>query len=312
LKPQTEFEAGNEIDGFCIESRLHADTRAAIYAVTRDDLPGPAVMKVPRFAQGESGVSAVSFEVEQMVLDALQGGVVPQLYASADLAHNPYLVMEFIEGATLLEVLQQAPLSAEDICRLGAAAALAVQHLHQHDVIHLDLKPANIIIKPDGNAVLIGLGLAHHIRLPDLLAEEFRKPLGSAPYISPEQVLGVRNEMRSDIFALGVILYQFATRHLPFGDASSIEGLRKRLNQRPTPPRAYVPTLPDALQEVIYRCLEVSASNRYANAGQLAFDLQHLDKVKPNRRGRWRRRLSVVQRLRDWLVGSQAMLALDL
>ena len=92
----TELEAGSELDGFRIESRLHSGGMAVIYRVTRDDLPGPAVMKVPRLGQGESGATIVSVEVEQMILEALGGGPVPKLFAVGDLARNPYLVMEHI------------------------------------------------------------------------------------------------------------------------------------------------------------------------------------------------------------------------
>jgi nucleotide-binding universal stress UspA family protein len=299
----TELEAGSELDGFRIESRLHSGGMAVIYRVTRDDLPGPAVMKVPRLGQGESGATIVSFEVEQMILEALGGGPVPKLFAVGDLARNPYLVMEHIEGATLSAASERAPLPVDEICRLIAATALAVQALHQRDVIHLDLKPSNIMLRPDGRAVLIDLGLAHHAHLPDLLAEEFRRPLGSAPYMSPEQVLGVRDDARSDTFALGVMLYQFATGELPFGSPTSPAGLRKRLTRRPVPPRALMPELPPALQEVIYRCLEVGADMRYSNAGQIAFDLQHLDKVELSRRAQWRHRPGLAHRIRDWVKG---------
>ncbi len=298
-----ELETGVELDGFCIASRLYSGGMAVVYRVAHQDFPQPLVMKVPRLGHGEPAATIVGFEVEQMVLQALDGGPVPKLFAVGDLARNPYLVMEFIEGATLLAALEQAPLPLAEVCRLGTASALAVQALHQRDAIHLDLTPSNIMLRPDGRAVLIDLGLAHHAHLPDLLAEEFRRPLGSAPYMSPEQVLGIRDDARSDIFALGVILYQLATGQLPFGSPSSPAGLRKRLTHHPVPPRARMPDLPPALQEVIYRCLEVAADKRYSSAGQLAFDLQHLDKVELGRRAHWRHRPGLLRRLRDGLRG---------
>ncbi|MCX9154626.1 bifunctional serine/threonine-protein kinase/universal stress protein [Niveibacterium sp. 24ML] len=299
----TELEPGNEIDGYRIEQRLYAGGMAVIYRVSRDDLPGPAVMKVPRLGQGEPGATVVSFEVEQMVLDALDGGPVPRLYGAGDLERSPYLVMALIEGRTLSSMLENGPLAEPEVRRLGAALALAVQQLHEREVIHLDLKPSNVMIRPDGSAVLIDLGLARHAHLPDLLAEEFRRPLGSAPYISPEQVLGIRHEARSDVFALGVILYELATGHYPFGAPATPNGMRKRLRASPVPPRARVPALSEALQETIYRCLEVNVEKRLASAKQLAFELQHAEQVEVSARGRWTRRQGVMTRLRKWVFG---------
>ena len=99
------------------------------------------------------------------------------------------------------------------------------QHDRQpQDAVHLDLKPDNVIIKADGDVVLIDFGLAYHAHFPDLLAEEHRFAAGSAPYISPEQVLGTRSDPRSDIFALGAMLYEMTTGELPFGVPSTMAG----------------------------------------------------------------------------------------
>ena len=239
----TELASGEKIDGFTIVGRIHAGGMAVIYEVTREDLPGPAVMKVPRLGQGESGATIVGYEVEQMVMESLGGGPVPSLYASGDIEREPYLVMEKVEGRTLSDDVERAPWPEDEICRVGAAIASSVAMLHQREAIHLDLKPSNVIVRTDGSACLIDLGLAHHAHLPDLLAEEFQRPMGSAPYIAPEQVLGVRSDPRSDIFALGVMLYEFSTGRLPYGSPTSPNGMRKRLRTTPTPTASHLPRL---------------------------------------------------------------------
>jgi eukaryotic-like serine/threonine-protein kinase len=299
----TTLEAGSELDGFRILRRLHAGGMAVIYEVTRDDLPGPAVMKVPRLEQGESGATVVSFEVEQMMLAAAGGGPVPALYAQGDLAREPYLVMERIEGETLSARMEQLPWPVDEVCRVGAIVADAIQALYERDIIHLDIKPSNIILSLDGRAVLIDLGLAHHAHLPDLLAEEFRRPLGSAPYISPEQIFGVRNDARSDIFALGAMLYQLATGHLPFGAPNSLSGLQKRFRMQAIPPRGWNHDLHPGVQEIILRCLEVDPARRYANAAQLAQALRDPDSVPLSARSYRRHRDSAWQRFKRWLFG---------
>jgi nucleotide-binding universal stress UspA family protein len=209
--------------------------------------------------------------------------------------------MEWVEGRSLKEWADRAPLPVEEVARLGAALAAALHALHQQEAIHLDVKPSNVVVRPTGEAVLIDFGLAHHAHYPDLLAEELRHPIGSAPYISPEQVLGIRADPRSDVFSLGAVLYQLATGDLPFGAPTTPAGLRKRLFRDPVPPRSIVDGVPEWLQEVILRCLEPDASARYASAAQVGFDLTHPHGVVVGERGRRRRRRAGLRELLRWI-----------
>jgi nucleotide-binding universal stress UspA family protein len=296
------LEAGTEIDGFRIEGQIHSGGMAILYAVRTDSDPGfPVVMKVPRLGTGEPGEAVVSFEVEQLVLGALSGPHVPRFVAAGDLARQPYLVMEHVPGRSLKEWTDRAPVPAEELAPLGAALATALHALHLQEAIHLDVKPSNVIIRPGGEAVLVDFGLARHAHYPDLLAEEIRSPIGSAPYISPEQVMGVRWEPRSDVFALGVVLYELATGRLPFGAPGSLAALRKRLWRDPPRPRALVPSVPEWLQEVILRCLEPDPANRYPSAAQAAFDLANPEQVGISDRGRRTRRDGSLAVFRRWL-----------
>ncbi len=284
------IDPGTEIDGFRIEQQIHSGGMAVIYRVTRPDLDFPIVMKVPRLGFGEPAESVVSFEVEQLVLAALKGAHVPRFVASGDIARQPYLVMEHVEGRPLAEWTDRAPIEPAEIARLGAALGTALHSLHLQEAIHLDLKPSNVIIRPSGEAVLIDFGLARHAHYPDLLAEEIRSPIGSAPYISPEQVMGVRWDPRSDVFALGVVLYELATGRYPFGTPSTLAALRKRLWRDPVPPRAIGRAIPEWLQEVILHCLEPDPDDRYPSAAQVAFDLADPEQIGVGPRGRKLRR----------------------
>jgi nucleotide-binding universal stress UspA family protein/predicted Ser/Thr protein kinase len=297
------LEAGAELDGFRIEERLHSGGMGHVYAVSRPGAPFPMVMKVPRIGHGEPASSIVTFEVEQMVLAALNGPHAPRFVAAGDLERQPYLVMERIDGRSLQDWVDGGLVAPPEVARLGAALATAVHALHAQEALHLDLKPANVLVRPTGEAVLIDFGLARHAHYPDLLAEEFRRPIGSAPYISPEQVLGVRDDPRSDVFSMGVILYELATGRLPFGMPKA-GGLRRRLWRDPVPPRALVPDLPPSLQEVILRCLEPRASARYATAAQVAFDLSHPDQVTVGERGLRVRRAGPLAVMKRWVVAA--------
>ena len=285
------LEPGTELDGFTIEECIHSGGMAHLYRVrysegARD--PGfPLVMKVPRMTAGDGAENIVSFEVEHQIMQVLSGSHVPRFVAAGDLENVPYLVMEYVHGKTLDDWLDAPELPpVYEWAQLGAAVAMAVHSLHQQNTVHLDLKPANVLIRADGSAVLLDFGLSCNALYPDLLAEQLRKAVGSPAWIAPEQVVGVRCDPRSDIFAMGVMLYQLATNELPFGAPRTPSGLHRRLWMDPPPPRKLEPGLPEWMQEVILRCLEPEAAKRYPSAAHLAFDLRHPEQIVVTERGR--------------------------
>jgi len=279
---------GATIDGFRIGARVHQGGMATLWQVTRENaslgIDIPLLMKVPRIAEGEDPAAIVSFEMEQMIMPRLSGPHVPKFVAAGDFAVQPYIVMEQIDGATLLQRLPNLPLPYADVAELGAKIAAALDDLHRQHVIHLDVKPSNIMFRPAGEAVLLDFGLSHHDRLPDLMKEEFRVPFGTAPYMSPEQLLGIRSDPRSDLFALGVLLYFFSTGVRPFGESERLSGMRRRLWRDPYPPRSLKPDYPPWLQEIVLHCLEIEPAWRYPSAAQVAFDLSHPSEVKLTQR----------------------------
>jgi serine/threonine protein kinase len=271
---------GATIDGFRIEERIHRGGMAVLWRVSRPGAALPMLMKVPFMAEGADPEAIVNFEMEQMILPRLSGSHVPQFIAAGDLAVQPYIVMERISGKTLLERLPELPLAYDEAVGIAARIAAALDDLHRQHVIHLDVKPSNVMFRPDGEAVLIDFGLSRHDQMPDLIQEEFHVPIGTAPYMSPEQLLGVRSDPRSDVFALGALLYFFTTGVRPFGQRDTIRAMRRRLWRDPVPPRRLKSDYPPWLQEIVLRCLEIEPAWRYPTAAQLAFDLGHPDQVK--------------------------------
>ena len=164
--------------------------------------------------------------------------------------------------------------------------------------MHLDIKPGNVLVRADGSAVLIDFGLSWHGQYPDLLAEEMRVAIGSPPWMAPEQVVGVRGDPRSDVFAIGVMLYELATGELPFG------GPRRG---RPAPaaldgsgaaarPRARTPAVAAGDDPALPR----AGSGDAASAAHLAFDLANPDQVQVGERGK-RTHRTVAGALRRWI-----------
>jgi nucleotide-binding universal stress UspA family protein len=306
------LELGQVIDGFRLDARAHQGGMATLWNVSRTEPAAsdgalPMIMKVPRLRGGEEPTAIVGFEVEQMIMSALAGPHVPKLVAKGDFAGLPYIVMERIEGWSLRARLDDAPLPIDDVARIGAKVATALHDLHRQRVIHLDVKPSNVMVRTradgsEGDAVLIDFGLARHDSLPDLLEEEFELPMGTSSYMSPEQVRFIRNDPRSDLFSTGVMLYHLATGERPFGMPTTVRGLRRRLYREPVAPRSLRADCPPWLQEIILHCLEVRPDRRYQTAGQLAFDLQHPDQVALGERSTRSGGGSPVEAVRRWFA----------
>ena len=295
-------QPGAVIDGFAIGECVHRGGMATLWSVTRPDIATPLLMKIPRVSEGEDPAAIVSFEMEQMILPRLSGPHMPRCYATGDFAHQAYVAIERIPGATLYSRLAELPLAYDKAVVIAGKIAAALADLHRQNVIHHDIKPSSIMFRASGEAVLIDFGLSHHNQLPDLLQEEFRVPYGTAPYTAPERLLGVRDDPRSDLFSLGVLLYFFTTGVRPFGESETIYGMRRRLWRDPYPPRKLKADYPPWLQEVVLRCLEIEPVWRYPTASQLAFELAHPDQIKLTARSErlnrdpistvWRRRFN--------------------
>ena len=290
-------EPGVIVDGFRLEEIAHRGGMATLWRVSRAGSTTPLLMKVPKIGEGADPAAIVSFEMEQMILPRLSGVHVPKCIAVGDFAAHPYIVMEWIAGPTLLPRLAELPLPYAEVAEIGVKIAQALDDLHRQHVIHLDIKPSNIMFRPSGEAVLLDFGLSHHVQLPDLMQEEFRLPFGTAPYMSPEQLRGIRNDPRSDLFALGVLLYFFSTGVRPFGESETLRGMRRRLWRDPVPPRRLRGDYPPWLQEIVLRCLEIEPGYRYPTAAQLAFDLTHQNEVKLTARSERLQARSLVHRL---------------
>ena len=304
MPPPSVLEPGMVIDQFRLEEKLHTGGMAHLWKVQEVNHQGdsrlPLIMKVPRIKGGEDPATIVGFEVEMMIMPMLRGPHVPKFIAKGDFTRLPFIVMERIEGVSLRSRLDQAPLALDEVIEIGSRVATALHELHRQHLVHLDIKPSNIMFRPDGTAVLVDFGLSRHDHLPDLLDEEFTLPMGTGPYMSPEQVQFVRNDPRSDLFALGVMLYHFTTGERPFGAPDSVRGLRRRLYVDPVPPRAIRSDCPPWLQEVILHCLEVRPERRYQTAAQLALDLQAPAQVVLTRRAEKMQKSGTMKTLKRW------------
>lgn len=280
------FQEGKVIDGFTLGKEVHRGGMASLFSATKAGIDTPILLKIPRVGRDQPVESLIGYETELTILRALKSPHVPKFLGAGNMATRPYIAMERVAGRPLEDLIKEGKVfTIDEVVQIGADLAQAVQSLHSQDAIHLDIKPENILIDDDGKLTLIDFGLSHHARYPDLLAEEMRKGIGSAPYISPEQVAGIRSDSRSDIYSIGVIMYELLTDELPFGNPQTMSGLRRRMWAKPLPPRAIRREIPRWLQEVILRCLEPRAADRYQSASQLRQALRDPEGIRITERG---------------------------
>ncbi len=183
--------------------------------------------------------------------------------------------------------------------KIALGIAEALEYIHTHGVVHRDLKPENIMIDAEDRIKLIDFGIAANVGSRRLTFAKFSQTMGTPDYISPEQVKGKRGDGRSDIYALGVMLYEMLTGKVPFTGANAFIIMNDRLLNNPMPPREIDPEISPQLQEIIYRALERDPNKRYPNAHEMILDLRHPDQVgvedRPELRD-WRKRREPVAR----------------
>jgi serine/threonine-protein kinase len=189
---------------------------------------------------------------------------------------TPYLVMEFLDGQPLDRILEKGSIPCSKASAWAAEVACALGVAHRKGVIHGDVKPANLLITDDGRVKLMDFGMAR-LASRDSGATPL---LGTPAYWCPEQIMGKPQDARSDLFSLGVVLYEMVTGERPF-DADSLQGICGRvLSSAPLPPSHANPSLPAGFDGVVARCLAKDPSTRYTTAEALAEDLYPLARHK--------------------------------
>jgi eukaryotic-like serine/threonine-protein kinase len=275
----TPPQAGELLDHYHLDDVVARSGMATIFRATDQRSGQQVAIKVPHPEVESDPALFDRFRREEEIGRRLDHPGVMKVFPKED-SNQVYMVMEWVDGKLLRQLLQQErKLPLEQTVSILLQISDVLEYVHKHDVVHRDLKPENVMIDDQGRIKLIDFGIAASAGARRLTFANFSKTMGTPDYISPEQVKGKRGDVRSDIYALGVMLYEMSTGALPFSGPNPFAVMNSRLLNSPVPPRELNPEISPQLQEIIYRALEREPKNRYANVRELAWDLQHQETV---------------------------------
>src|SRR3984885_1486830 len=287
MKP---IHPGDLLNQYRIDNLVARSGMASIYKATDMQTNQPVAIKIPHPEMEGDPMLFERFQREAEIGQMLDHPGVMKV-----LAYNTrgqvYMVLEWVEGRLLRYIMhEEKKLPPERAIKLAVEILDALDYIHRNGVVHRDLKPENIMVNTEDHIKLIDFGIAGKAGARRLTFAKLSQVMGSPDYISPEQVKGKRGDARTDLYAMGVILYEMLTGETPFSGPNPFAIMNDRVLNNPVPPRQVNPEISPALQEVLYRALEREPANRYSTANEFAWDLEHLDQVEPAER----------PEMRDW------------
>lgn len=254
-----------------IVGRIGAGGMADVYKAMDSKLNRYVAVKVmkPEFANDSSFIS--KFRSEAQAAAGLANPNIVNVYDVGEDQGNYYIVMELVEGITLKEyIAKKGKLSVREATSIAIQVCMGLAAAHDQGIVHRDVKPQNICISTDGKVKVTDFGIARAASSNTISANA----MGSVHYSSPEQVRGGYSDARSDIYSLGITLYEMVTGRVPFDGETTVAIAIKHLQDEMEPPTKYTPDLPYALEQIIYKCTQKSVDRRYQSMNEVIADLK--------------------------------------
>ncbi len=280
------LEPGSKLGPYEILAPLGAGGMGEVYRARDNALKREVAIKVLPAFWSRDVDRLRRFELEAQAAAALNHPNIVSIFSIGQHDGSPYIVTELLQGETLRDRLRHGPMRLQDVMRFGTDVARGLAAAHAEGIVHRDLKPENIFLTKDGRVKILDFGLAKLIPLqkpgvdgPTVTYQEYTSPgevLGTVGYMSPEQVRGESADTRSDIFAVGVILYEMLTGKRAFHKATSVETMTAILNEDPPAISQSMQICPPGLQKIVSRCLAKNPEQRFQHASDLAFALEAL------------------------------------
>jgi serine/threonine-protein kinase len=284
----TQLQPGEIFGHFRIEKLAARTSMTTIYRAIDQRTGQVVAIKIPHPELECDPMFFSRFSREKDIGKKLNHPGVVKTMAEDDL-DQLCIVMEWVEGRFLREILtNDGKLPAEQATRIAINVCDALEYIHSQGVVHRDLKPENIMVSEDDRIKLIDFGISSSQGARRLTFSKLSNALGTPDYISPEQIKWRRGDGRSDVYALGVILYEMLTNHTPFNGPNPFAVMNDRLVNDPVPPTQINPDISIEMEEIIFRALERDPEDRYASARQFASDLEHPGNVRVTDRSKKR------------------------
>ncbi len=269
---------GKHFSHYRVVERVGAGGMGEVYRARDEHLPRDVAIKILPVGTLADDQARKRFRKEAETLSQLNHPHIATIYDFDTHDDMDFLVMEFVEGTTLAEKLQDGTLPVDEVLRIGSEIAEALEEAHHRGIVHRDLKPKNIGLTLKGQVKVLDFGLARVLKpSTDTATTETLTGAtglaGTLPYMAPEQLRGVAADHRADLYSLGVVLYEMATARRPFEQELASALIGDILNATPEPPRRFNPDLPRALELVILRCLHRDPDRRYQSAAAFLSEL---------------------------------------
>ncbi len=289
-------EVGDTLDIFVLSAKLHDGALATLFLAEDQLSREEVVLKIPCGDILNQPIILYHYQNEERISRLLDHpGIVRFIHRERS---RQYIIMEKVSGQDLrAKVGRNRSLELPDALALMNSLCEVVGYLHKQSIVHLDLKPENIMCLEGARIKLIDFGLASCRSLPDLLALDLQNPQGTPWYIAPEQLLGERTDLRCDIYSMGMLFYEMLTGQLPWPRSSKVRVARRRLRHDPTPPRFYNPDIPPQIQTIILRAISRHAEDRYPSIVEMQNDLKCWQQLPITTEGRSIKRPSIWQHL---------------
>ncbi|HTB98565.1 MAG TPA: serine/threonine-protein kinase [Terracidiphilus sp.] len=275
----SQFEPGDTLDHYRIEAVVARTGMSVLYRAIDETSGLKVAVKVPHAEMEADPVLVERFKREEEIGQLLEHSGIVKTF-NHEQRSRAYMVSEWVDGRLLRVLLnEEKTLPTDRAIRITLGICDALDYMHKHGIVHRDLKPENVMVGPDDTIKLIDFGIAMKEDARRLTFVNLSATLGTPDYISPEQVRGQRGDQRSDIYALGIMLYEMLTGRVPFVEPNPLAAMNERLLHDPMPPRELNPAISPELQEIIFRALEREPRHRYSTASEMMRDLEHQEEV---------------------------------
>lgn len=270
-----ELTVGDKLDQYQITELLARSGMASIFKATDTESGALVALKVPHVQFESDVVFYQRFKREEEIGQKLDHPALVKVLTPRAKSRL-YLAMEYVDGRSLRAIMgEEGPMPVERALDIACQLTEGLVYLHGQKVVHRDLKPENVLLTPAGRIKILDFGIALDESARRLTWFGLSNPLGTPDYMAPEQIGGRRGDVRTDVYSVGVLLYEMLTGSLPFSSPNPHAQLRMKANEDPRPPSYYLPGIASGVEAIILRALARSPRDRQESAAALLHDLRN-------------------------------------